>query len=140
MKRNLDHKGDDNLANKMQEPQQPHSADLASNVPSQPTPEEGDQYVYSRIHGYRIRITNEDTGDVYKKILSSLKPEDSLEQGVPNTSAGGGGASVSGSGNQPSKSGGAGGSSVELVLRDIQDGGEEAKLWADEGTVTSVSQ
>ena len=29
-------------------------------------------YVYSRLHGYRIKITNEDTGLVYRKILGEL--------------------------------------------------------------------
>ena len=29
-------------------------------------------YIYSRLHGYRIKITNEDTGLVYRKILGEL--------------------------------------------------------------------
>jgi len=40
------------------------------------TPELTETYVYSRLHGYRIKITNEDTGAVYRKILGELDDVD----------------------------------------------------------------
>ena len=50
------------------------------------TPELTETYVYSRLHGYRIKITNEDTGAVYRKILGELDDVDDNNTSVSKKS------------------------------------------------------